>query len=158
MNGKYFFTSATAILAIALVGYAETTRTMGVVSVGPLVPTVSTPRVRVANDRPAPVDVWYVPVGADSGRRLGSVDAQATETFAVPGNVQGMRLLVRPQDARSSQYVTSDIVIGQETDVSLRVALELDRSTVEVTELDVVGPREDAEGTNWPFVLSRWHT
>ena len=50
MNGKYFLTPAIAILAIALVGYAETTRTTGVVSVGPIMPTVSTPRVRVAND------------------------------------------------------------------------------------------------------------
>ena len=140
MNGKYFLTPAIAILGIALVGYAETTKTTGVVTVGPIMPTVSTPRVRVANDRPAPVDVWYVPVGADSGRRLGSVDAQATETFAVPGNVQEMRLLIRPQDARGSQYVTGDIAIGRETDVSLRVARELDRSTVEVQRVQAVGP------------------
>ncbi len=140
MNGKYFFTPAIAILAIALVGYAETTRTTGVVTVGPIMPTVSTPRVRVANDRHKPISVWFIAVGGNAGQRLGSVAALATETFTVPDTVRALRLVVRPQETRGTQYVTADIQIGPETHVSLRVARELGRTNLEVGRVHVIEP------------------
>lgn len=150
MNGRYFFTSAIAILAIALVGYGEASKKTGMVSIGPVMPTMSTPRVRVANDATEAVDVWVVPVGATAGHRLGSVGAVATETFSVARTVRAMRLVVRPQKKRREQYVTRDVQIDLETDVMLRVAPELIHSTVEVRRIRAVGPSMPPDYPQWP--------
>jgi hypothetical protein len=120
-----------------------------VVSVGPIMPTVSTPRVRVANDGAEAVEVWFVPVGATAGHRMGSVHALATETFSVPRAVRAMRLVVRPQKKRGEQYVTRDVQIALETDVMLRVAPELVHSTVEVRRVSVLGPSIPPDYPQW---------
>ncbi len=140
MNARYFFYTTTAILTITLVGYAEMERRTGVANVSPFVLTVSTPRVRVANDRHKPISVWFIAVGGNAGQRLGSVAALASETFTVPDTVRALRLVVRPQETRGTQYVTADIQIGRETDVSLRVARELGRTNLKLRRVHVIAP------------------
>jgi len=52
------------------------------VTLGPLEAPLPTPRVRVSNDHPDSVDVWYVRDGdAKSAKRLGWAAGSATRTF-----------------------------------------------------------------------------
>lgn len=147
MNGKYSFTSAIAILAMALVGYTEASKNIGVVSVGPLVPTVATPSVRVTNDRPESVEVSFVAVGAEESHRLGSVSARATETFAIPKAVRTMRIVVQAEGKQGKEYVTDDIPINLSTDVNVQVGDDLDLTTVEVAKVEAVRPHEQRRDT-----------
>jgi hypothetical protein len=56
--------------------------TTAVVTLGPVEAPLPTPRVRVSNDHPDSVDVWYVRDGdAKSAKRLGWAAGSATRTF-----------------------------------------------------------------------------
>ena len=141
MNSKYFLTPAIAILGIALVGYTETTRTTGVVTVGPIMPTVRTPRVRVANDRAEPVDVWFVPDGEDALRRLGSVGALGAGTFTLPDAVRAMRIVIQPLGTSAAPHITNNIQVDAKTDVSLLLSPIPGCTTLEVAEIETASPR-----------------
>lgn len=132
---------------IVLLGFGpEPHDDLAVIRIENIVPSRVTPRVRVANDRPDALDVWFVAVGSDDLQHLGSVPGLATETFAVPMTVRVMRIVVQPQGINGKPYVTGDITVDLQTDVSVTVAIDLDRTKVLVSTLDVVGQSERHTG------------
>lgn len=143
MRTRHIMVAATAaLLAVALVGYAETNTGTGVITVGPVeTPVLLTPRVRVANDRTEPLDIWFVPAGVDELQRLGSVPALGTESFALPKSVEAMRIVIQPRGTRGTPFVSGDINVDLQTDVSLRVAGDLGSTIVEVGKLQFTGGR-----------------
>lgn len=137
MNGKYFFTPAIAILAIALVGYAEASKNTGVVSVGPIMPPVSTPRVRVSNDGMTPIHVSFASNDGVGLVALGSVPAFATRTLTIPAAVRDMYVVVERNRRDGERFISEGIAVQRTTDVSLRVGDRLERSTVLVGDVVV---------------------
>ena len=86
------------------------------------------------------MDIWYLAQGAEALRKLGTVAANTTHTFAIPHDVTVMRLLVLPRASRA-RFETETILIDGATDVYLEVAHDIERSVVEVSDLQVVSVR-----------------
>jgi hypothetical protein len=108
-----------------------------VVTLGPIEAPLPTPRVRVSNDQPVSVDVWYVRVGdAKTARRLGWVSGSATRTFLLPEDAGTIRLVVAPRGV-GEPFVTGGIEVGPETDIGVELTPKLETSGLEVREMKV---------------------
>ncbi len=109
-----------------------------VVTITPVTEPLVTPRVRVTNDRNGPVDVWYRTEESGVRNRLGLVQRFATETYELSLEDGPIQLIVRPAGTQNTSFITERLDLNSKSDVSLRVDELIDRSTVVVTELDVV--------------------
>jgi len=110
--------------------------TTAVVTLGPVEAPLPTPRVRVSNDHPDSVDVWYVEAGdAKSATRLGWVSGNATRTFLLPEDAGTIRLVAARRG--SQPFVTGGIEVGLDTDIGVELTPKLEASGVEVSELKV---------------------
>lgn len=102
-----------------------------------------TPRIRVENDRPDPIDVLYATGELADQTRLGSLGPNAIETFAIPEGLNRVQIVVRPLGG-GPRFATRPLDISPATDVWVHIDANPERSRFSVQELDLVAPPGDA--------------